>query len=117
MKKRTMKIALLFFSLFLINILVLKLLSIIGFNMVITENAYLIPPLFSTVILLIVEKIRTGYHKKYSWYHRIEEVLLQKYVKDFKGSSSIIILGVTYVGAKATAILAGVAGWGRLGRI
>lgn len=64
--KRTMKISLLFFSLFSINILVLKLLSVIGFNMVITENTYLIPPLFSTVILLIIEKNRTGYHKKYS---------------------------------------------------
>ena len=62
--KRTMKISLLFFSLFSINILVLKLLSIIGFNMVITENTYLIPPLFSTVILLIIEKNRTGCKKK-----------------------------------------------------
>ncbi|QWV85688.1 hypothetical protein KQ224_06175 [Streptococcus parasuis] len=58
--KRIMKISLLFFSLFVINILVLKLLSIIGFDMVITENSYLIPPLFSTVILLIIEKNRTG---------------------------------------------------------
>lgn len=64
--KRNMKIFLLFFSLFSINILVLKLLSIIGFNMVITENTYLIPPLFSTVILLIIEKNRTRCHKKYS---------------------------------------------------
>ncbi|HEM2804000.1 TPA: hypothetical protein ACGO6Q_000631 [Streptococcus suis] len=64
--KRIMKISLLFFSLFVINILVLKLLSIIGFNMVITENSYLIPPLFSTVILLIIEKNRTGSNKKHS---------------------------------------------------
>ncbi|HEM2781057.1 hypothetical protein ACS60R_09805 [Streptococcus suis] len=64
--KRIMKISLLFFSLFVINILVLKLLSIIGFDMVITENSYLIPPLFSTVILLIIEKNRTGRNKKYS---------------------------------------------------
>lgn len=34
--------------------------------MVITENSYLIPPLFSTVILLIIEKNRTGRNKKYS---------------------------------------------------
>ncbi|HFI0399748.1 TPA: hypothetical protein ACGO63_002195 [Streptococcus suis] len=64
--KRIMKISLLFFSLFVINILVLKWLSIIGFNMVITENSYLIPPLFSTVILLIIEKNRTGRNKKHS---------------------------------------------------
>ena len=64
MKKRTMKISLLFLALFSINILVLKLLSIIGFNMAITENTYLIPPLFSTVILLIIGKNRTGCHKK-----------------------------------------------------
>lgn len=64
--KRIMKISLLFFSLFVINVLVLKWLSIIGFNMVITENSYLIPPLFSTVILLIIEKNRTGRNKKYS---------------------------------------------------
>ena len=64
MKKRTMKISLLFLALFSINILVLKLLSIVGFNMAITENTYLIPPLFSTVILLIIGKNRTGCHKK-----------------------------------------------------
>lgn len=56
--KRVLKIVILFFALFLVNILVLITLSKIGFDIQATELSYLFPPLFSTVVLLIIDKMK-----------------------------------------------------------
>lgn len=56
--KRVLKIVILFIALFLINILVLITLSKIGFDIQATELSYLFPPLFSTLVLLIVDKVK-----------------------------------------------------------
>lgn len=56
--KRVLKIVILFFVLFLVNILVLITLSKIGFDIQATELSYLFPPLFSTVVLLIIDKMK-----------------------------------------------------------
>lgn len=56
--KRVLKIVILFFALFLVNILVLITLSKIGFDIQATELSYLFPPLFSTLVLLIVDKMK-----------------------------------------------------------
>lgn len=55
-KKRVLKILLLFIALFIVNILVFKLLSVVGFNVVMNESSYLLPPLFTTVVLLLIAK-------------------------------------------------------------
>ena len=62
--KRVLKIAVLFFALFIVNILVFIVLSKIGFNIRMTELSYLFPPLFSTILLLIVDKIKRSKSKK-----------------------------------------------------
>ena len=55
--KRVLKIIVLFFALYVVNILVFITLSKIGFDIQMTELSYLFPPLFSTIVLLIVGKI------------------------------------------------------------
>ncbi|CYY77986.1 membrane protein [Streptococcus suis] len=47
--KNGVKVVLLFFVLFLINILVFKVLSLLGFEMSLTERSYLFPPLLATL--------------------------------------------------------------------
>lgn len=54
--RRILKITFLFTSLFGINIIVFQILSIIGFDITMTENSYLLPPLLSTVVLLVINK-------------------------------------------------------------
>lgn len=56
--KRVLKIIILFFALFLVNTLVLITLSKIEFDIQATELSYLFPPLFSTVVLLIIDKMK-----------------------------------------------------------
>ncbi|MEG3298894.1 hypothetical protein [Streptococcus suis] len=48
--KNGMKVAILFFALFLINILVFKVLNLLGFEMSLTERSYLFPPLLATFV-------------------------------------------------------------------
>lgn len=48
--KNGMKVVLLFFALFLINILVFKVLALLGFDLSLNEESYLIPPLMATFV-------------------------------------------------------------------
>lgn len=52
--KNGVKVVLLFFVLFLINILVFKVLSLLGFEMSLTERSYLFPPLLSTLVTALL---------------------------------------------------------------
>ncbi|HEL1991827.1 TPA: hypothetical protein U1X30_000099 [Streptococcus suis] len=51
--KNGMKVVLLFFALFLINILVFKVLALLGFDLSLTEMSYLFPPLLATLMLAL----------------------------------------------------------------
>lgn len=51
--KNGMKVVLLFFVLFLINILVFKVLALLGFDLSLTEMSYLFPPLLATLVLVL----------------------------------------------------------------
>lgn len=51
--KNGMKVVLLFFALFLINILVFKVLALLGFDLNLTELSYLFPPLLATLVLVL----------------------------------------------------------------
>lgn len=51
--KNGMKVVLLFFVLFLINILVFKVLALLGFDLSLTEMSYLFPPLLATLVLAL----------------------------------------------------------------
>ncbi|MDG4513596.1 hypothetical protein NOL04_01770 [Streptococcus suis] len=52
--KNSMKVVLLFLVLFLINILVFKVLSLLGFEMSLTERSYLFPPLLATFVTALL---------------------------------------------------------------
>ncbi|MBY5010972.1 hypothetical protein [Streptococcus suis] len=51
--KNGMKVLVLFLSLFLINILVFKVLNLLGFEMSLTGLSYLFPPLLTTLVLAL----------------------------------------------------------------
>ncbi|HEM3684215.1 TPA: hypothetical protein U1D20_001697 [Streptococcus suis] len=51
--KNGMKVLVLFLSLFLINILVFKVLALLGFDLSLTEMSYLFPPLLATLVLVL----------------------------------------------------------------
>ncbi|HFH9947159.1 TPA: hypothetical protein ACGOPE_001637 [Streptococcus suis] len=51
--KNGMKVLVLFLSLFLINILVFKVLALLGFDLGLTEMSYLFPPLLATLVLAL----------------------------------------------------------------
>lgn len=74
--KNGVKVVLLFFVLFLINILVFKVLSLLGFEMSLTERSYLFPPLLSTLVTALLfykmkskekRKLKRNYMKLISW--------------------------------------------------
>ncbi|HFR3342820.1 TPA: hypothetical protein ACHU58_000895 [Streptococcus suis] len=74
--KNGMKVVLLFFALFLINILVFKVLALLGFDLSLTELSYLFPPLLATLVLVLQfnkkknsEKTRKRYEKLYETIH------------------------------------------------
>lgn len=52
--KNGMKVAILFFALFLITILVFKVLNLLGFEMSLTERSYLFPPLLATFVTALL---------------------------------------------------------------
>ncbi|MCK3882040.1 hypothetical protein HCC13_06660 [Streptococcus suis] len=56
--KNGMKVVLLFFALFWINILVFKVLALLGFDLSLTEMSYLFPPLLATLVLVMQFKKR-----------------------------------------------------------
>lgn len=51
--KNGMKVVLLFLVLFLINILVFKVLALLGFDLSLTEMSYPFPPLLATLVLAL----------------------------------------------------------------
>ncbi|HFI0143680.1 TPA: hypothetical protein ACGPBJ_000187 [Streptococcus suis] len=51
--KNGMKVVLLFFALFLITILVFKVLALLGFDLSLNAESYLIPPLMATLLLYL----------------------------------------------------------------
>ncbi|ASW49458.2 TPA: hypothetical protein ACGOY9_000826 [Streptococcus suis] len=51
--KNGMKVVLLFFALFLITILVFKVLALLGFDLSLNEESYLIPPLMVTLVSVL----------------------------------------------------------------
>ncbi|CYV64189.1 hypothetical protein HO702_08000 [Streptococcus suis] len=51
--KNGMKVVLLFFVLFLITILVFKVLALLGFDLSLNEESYLIPPLMAILVLVL----------------------------------------------------------------
>lgn len=53
---KTLKIFLTFLFLFLMNMFILKILTILGFQMIMSEKSYLVPPLFSIIVLYIIDK-------------------------------------------------------------
>lgn len=51
--KNGMKVVLLFFVLFLITILMFKILALLGFDLSLNAESYLIPPLMATLLLYL----------------------------------------------------------------
>ena len=58
---KTLKIFLTFLFLFLMNMFILKMLTTLGFQMIMSEKSYLVPPLFSIIVLYMIDK---GIRKK-----------------------------------------------------
>ncbi|CYW01494.1 Uncharacterised protein [Streptococcus suis] len=57
--KKMLKLGTLFLALFVLNMLFLKWLSVIGFVIHFSEISYLVPPLFSVIVLSMIEKKRS----------------------------------------------------------
>lgn len=57
--KRMLKLGTLFLALFVLNVFFLKWLSVIGFAIHFSEISYLVPPLFSVIVLAMMEKKRS----------------------------------------------------------
>ena len=55
---RVFKIVLLFISLFVINIIVFKIISLLGFSVIMTDFSFFVPPLFATIVLLLINKYK-----------------------------------------------------------
>ncbi|WP_311442919.1 hypothetical protein [Ezakiella coagulans] len=55
---RVFKIVLLFISLFVINIIFFKIISLLGFSITMTDLSFLVPPLFATIALLLINKYK-----------------------------------------------------------
>ncbi len=62
--KNGLKILALFLALFLINILVFNLLSLLGFTLVLTTSSYLFPPLVATIFCTTVAYANTQKKKE-----------------------------------------------------
>ena len=58
---KTLKIFLTFLFLFLMNMFILKILATLGFQLTMSEKSYIVPPLFSIIILYMIDK---GIRKK-----------------------------------------------------
>ena len=53
---KTLKIFLTCLFLFLMNLLLFKVLASLGFKVTMSEKSYLVPPLFSIIVLYIIDK-------------------------------------------------------------
>ena len=61
---KTLKFFLTFLFLFLMNLLLFKVLASLGFKVSMSEKSYLVPPLFSFIVLYMIDK-KIGKGKKY----------------------------------------------------
>ena len=58
---KTLKFFLTFLFLFLMNMFILKILTTLGFQLTMSEKSYIVPPLFSIIVLYMIDK---GIRKK-----------------------------------------------------
>ena len=58
---KTLKFFLIFLFLFLMNLLLFKVLASLGFKVTMSEKSYIVPPLFSIIVLYMIDK---GIRKK-----------------------------------------------------
>ena len=61
---KTLKIFLTFLFLFLMNMFILKILATLGFQLTMSEKSYLVPSLFSFIVLYMIDQ-KIGKGKKY----------------------------------------------------
>lgn len=54
---RVLKIVLLFVSMTIMNLMLYGILSMLGFSLTGSATSYLVPPIFSTLVLLFINKI------------------------------------------------------------
>ena len=53
---KTLKFFLTFLFLFLMNLLLFKVLASLGFKVSMSEKSYIVPPLFSIIVLYMIDK-------------------------------------------------------------
>ena len=53
----TLKFFLTFLFLFLMSMFIPKILTTLGFQLTMSENSYLVPPLFSFIVLYMIDKM------------------------------------------------------------
>ena len=53
---KILKYFLVFVFLFLMNIFIFKILATLGFQLTMSENSYIVPPLFSIIVLYMIDK-------------------------------------------------------------
>ena len=53
---KTLKFFLTFLFLFLMSMFIPKILTTLGFQMTMSEKSYIVPPLFSIIVLYIIDK-------------------------------------------------------------
>ena len=53
---KTLKFFLTFLFLFLMSMFIPKILTTLGFQLTMSEKSYLVPPLFSIIVLYIIDK-------------------------------------------------------------
>ena len=58
---KTLKFFLTFLFIFLMNMFILKILTTLGFQLTMSEKSYIVPPLFSIIVLYMIDK---GIRKK-----------------------------------------------------
>ena len=60
---KTLKIFLTFLFLFLMNMFILKILATLGFQLTMSEKSYLVTPLFSFIVLYLIDKRKRNLYK------------------------------------------------------
>ena len=53
---KTLTFFLTFLFLFLMNMFIVKILATLGFHLTMSEKSYLVPPLFSFIVLYMIDK-------------------------------------------------------------
>ena len=60
---KTLKFFLTFLFLFLMNMFILKILTTLGFQLTMSEKSYLVTPLFSFIVLYLIDKRKRNLYK------------------------------------------------------